>query len=203
MNTFDVISNSEMFIQIMWYISLSTTLIFLIQTLIVFFGGDHDSYPNIDNTDMNWDHNFDYNYDRAQNDTGASFQWFTFRNLIAFLMFFSWGTIGAYQYGYTIAIVIGLILGIGMTVIITFLYYLIGKLQTNNIPKIESIVGKSATVYLRIPKKGSGAGKINVTLNGSLQTIDAESADDNYSTGASVKVIGIKDGRIAIVSKDV
>lgn len=199
----ETINNSSTFMQIAWYTAFITTFIFLIQAGMTFFGGDLDHDIDV-NTDIDTDINTDIDVehpDNAQRDTGFTSQWFTFRNLVTFLMFFAWGTIAGHDYklSQTLSVLVGLGSGLFMVFITTMLYTLMKKLQTNNVPTLNSIIGKTATVYLRIPK--GGAGKITVTANGSLQTIGAITDGDSIKTGETVTVVRLLDESTAVVSK--
>jgi hypothetical protein len=200
----ETINNSGIFMQIAWYTALITTFIFLIQAGMTFFGGDLDHGADINTIDTDVSSDVDVHaddIDNAQNDTGFTIQWFTFRNLITLLMFFAWGTIAGndYNLSQTASVLLGLGLGLLMVFITTLLYAFMKRLQTNNIPNLKSIVGKTATVYLRIPK--GGAGKITVTANGSLQTISAITEGDSLKTGETVTVVRLLDESTAVVSK--
>src|SRR5574339_239888 len=76
-------NNLDPFIKVFWFIAIPTSVIFLIQTIMTFAGVDsHDGLSA------------DFDSDLQHGDT--PFQLFTFRNLINFLLGFSWTGISFY-----------------------------------------------------------------------------------------------------------
>lgn len=63
----------------------------------------------------------------------------------------------------------------------------------------ETAVGKTANVYMTIPAKGEGRGKIQVTVSGRLKTLDAISAGDRIAEFSSVTVLSVRDDGTFIV----
>ena len=54
-------------------------------------------------------------------------------------------------------------------------------------------VGKTASVYMTIPKKGDGAGKIQVSVSGRRKTMDAISSGPRIKEFKSVTVLSVRD----------
>jgi len=63
----------------------------------------------------------------------------------------------------------------------------------------QTAVGKTASVYMTIPAKGSGRGKIQVAVSGRLKTMDAISSGPKLSEFSSVTVVSVRDDGIFIV----
>ena len=74
------------------------------------------------------------------------------------------------------------------------------KLERNGAYKITDCLGKQCDVYLRIPAKGEGKGKVQISIKGSIHELDAISDGEQLSTGTRVNVISIE-GNTLIVSK--
>lgn len=157
--------------------------------ILTLVGGDAD-------TEMEMETEADFDTDNAQNDTGHSFQFFTIRNLFVFLAFFGWAGIEATNQGVgnVGAGFIGAGAGLVMVFVVAVLFWLMSKFTTNNKPRMETLVGKDASVYLTIPKAGKGRGKINVEFNGALQTLDAVSNGKEIKTGSQCKVVALQGG---------
>jgi hypothetical protein len=65
--------------------------------------------------------------------------------------------------------------------------------------KIDSAVGKTATVYLRIPAKKGGAGKVQVNVQG-LKTLDAmTNHTEDIKSGSLVKIVSVEAGDVLMV----
>jgi membrane protein implicated in regulation of membrane protease activity len=73
------------------------------------------------------------------------------------------------------------------------------KLAENNSFKISNTLNKTAQVYLTIPGKKQGKGKIMISVNGAYHELDAMTASDSIPSGAVVKVIKIENNNILIV----
>jgi len=73
----EFLNGLDPFLQVLWYIAIPVSLIFVIQSIMTFIG--------IDGLEAD----FDGSFDGAQ----APFQLFSFRNLINFLLGFSWAGI--------------------------------------------------------------------------------------------------------------
>ena len=60
-------------------------------------------------------------------------------------------------------------------------------------------VGRTANVYMSIPEKGAGKGKIQVSVSGRLKTMDAVSNGPRIGEFSSVKVLSVRDDGTFIV----
>lgn len=62
-------------------------------------------------------------------------------------------------------------------------------------------VGRTANVYMAIPAKGEGRGKIQVSVSGRLKTMDAISAGDRIDEFQSVTVLSVRDDGTFLVEQ--
>ncbi len=91
--------------------------------------------------------------------------------------------------------------GIAMMFLMASIYYFMGKLTETGNVKMESAVGKTATVYLFIPPKRSATGKVQLQLQG-FQTLNAMTDDEEQiPTGSVVQVVGVLNDEILIVKR--
>ncbi|MDJ0938136.1 MAG: hypothetical protein QNJ00_00095 [Woeseiaceae bacterium] len=60
-------------------------------------------------------------------------------------------------------------------------------------------IGKTANVYMSIPEKGDGRGKIQVSVSGRLKTMDAISTGPKIAEFTSVTVLSVRDDGTFIV----
>ena len=63
----------------------------------------------------------------------------------------------------------------------------------------DTAIGKTATVYMSIPAKGDGRGKIQVSVSGRLKTMDAISTGDRIPAFKSVTVLSVRDDGAFVV----
>ena len=149
----------EPLLKAFWYIALPVSIFFLLQTISTFIGLSGSE------TDA----------DSHDGDGDMPFELFTLRNLINFLLGFSWTGISFYQSveNKTILIGISVLVGLLFVGIFFFLIKQILKLSEDNSFKIENTINKTAEVYLTIPEAKSGKGKIQISVNGSFHELDA------------------------------
>lgn len=99
-----------------------------------------------------------------------------------------------------ITILGGTLAGLAMTAITGVIFSQMKRLQTEGTIKIENTIGSDGTVYLTIPKNGTG--QVQVIAQGSLKIFDAISADKNpIATGEKVRITGVASGNTLIVEK--
>ena len=79
----EILENLDPLLKMFWYVAIPTSLIFIIQTIMTFVGADAT-----DGIDADFDGDFD--------GSDAPFQLFSLRNLINFLLGFSWTGISFY-----------------------------------------------------------------------------------------------------------
>ena len=63
------------------------------------------------------------------------------------------------------------------------------KLESDRTPLIEETIGEQATVYLTIPARQTGVGKVHVSLRGRLVELAASTRNGAIPTGSRVTVV--------------
>jgi hypothetical protein len=171
-----------------WYVAIPTSLIFIFQTILTFVGADATDGLDAD---------FDGDFDGAD----APFQLFSFRNLINFLLGFSWSGISFYASIQNKMGLVVLSLSVGLLFVFVFFTIIqqIQKLAENNSFKIANTLHKTAEVYLSIPAKKSGKGKVMISVNGAYHELDAMTENDLIASNTLVKVVKIENDNILIV----
>jgi hypothetical protein len=142
---------------------------------------------------------FDSNLDSGD----APFQLFSLRNLINFLLGFSWSGIALFDTIPNTAFLIFVSFTIGVSFIYGFFLIIkqILKLGEDNSFQYEMAIGKLADVYLRIPGKMSGKGKVMISVNGSSRELSAMTQDEDEIPSGLVVRIKQADGDVLIVEK--
>ena len=128
----------------------------------------------------------------------------SFRVIVAASAFF--GVIGLWAdsanlspiYSFSAALLGGLVAGVAVGFIIGF----INKLQSSGNVKLESAVGKTATVYIPIPENKTNTGKVQLSIQGRIDELEAMTPGPALPFGATVVIKEIVDGRIAIVEAE-
>lgn len=186
----EFLAEMEPSLRALWYIALPTSMIFLLQTILTFMGSDSGDGVNAD---------FDGNLEGAE----APFQLFTLRNLINFLLGFSWTGITFYGAipNYTVLILLSTLVGLGFVWLFFIIIKQITKLAEDNTFKLEQAIHKTGSVYLSIPAQKSGTGKISISVKGSQKELSAITPGDRIETGSAIKVVGVEGGNLLIVEK--
>lgn len=173
-----------------WIVAIVASLIFLVQTILTFIGGDSSTGLEAD---------FDGDLDHVD----APFQLFTLRNLINFLLGFGWTGVAFYSSISSKTLLIVLAIGVGILFVFLFFFLIsqILKLTEDNTFNINNLLGKTGEVYLTIPSNKSGMGKVQISWQGSNHELQAMTkSDEDISSGSVVKVDEIQN-QILMVSK--
>ena len=175
-----------------WYVAIPTSLIFIIQTVMSFIG--IDGGDGMDALDVD----ADFDTDSGGDDIGS---WFSIKNMINFLLGFSWTGISFYT---TIANTILLILlsvavGVGFVWLFFVVMKQMMKLGEDNSFKPAHTLFQTAEVYLPIPGNKEGKGKVLVSVKGSSRELDAITLNQPISAGESVKVVALENEDLLIV----
>lgn len=160
----------------------AATIILVIQIILMLIGIGGDA-----------DGNFEVS-ESADTDAGGDVALFTVKGIIAFFSVGSWIGFGMSRAGIHIAIVIvtAFLSGAAALFGVGFLLRAMMKLQSNGNINLKNAVGLTARVYLTIPPKNKGLGKINLTLQ--ERYIEAEAvteSDTAIPTGEAVRITGV------------
>uniref|UniRef100_UPI004026EEAB hypothetical protein n=1 Tax=Candidatus Cryptobacteroides bacterium TaxID=3085639 RepID=UPI004026EEAB len=165
--------------QVLWAITLSASLIFVIQTVMTFLGlGDHDADFDLDTSDGSFD-------------ADPSMNLLTFRNLVNFCMGFGWTAVLMHEkiLSNALLIIVSVIVGILLVTVVMWIFkWLSGMQQTGNIDVHKSAVGCEGKVYLTIPGERKGEGKVQITINNAVREYDAVTDGETIPTGKAIKV---------------
>lgn len=177
--------------RIYWIVAFPSTLLFVIQLVITFIGGDADS-------DIDADH------DGTLDSDSGGLHIFTFKNLVAFFTLFAWSGLACIEGGYslTIILIVSIVTGAIMMIIMASLFYYISKFTYSGTMDFKNAIGESGSVYLSIPEKKTGTGKVQVKVQGQLRTLDAMTEDSEIiKTGSLIEVADIVNENILLVKR--
>lgn len=178
------------FEQTYWIIALIGSLIFIILLVMTFSGGDMDSDMAADGTDFEAD------------DGGVGFQFFTFKNLIAFFTIFGWTGIVCIGYDLSsgVTIIISVIAGLLMMVATSSLFFFMQRLTEDGSLKMKNALGQIGEVYLPIGANRTKTGKVQIRVQGSLRELEALTDEEkDLPTGTVVKVKEIVSTELLLV----
>jgi hypothetical protein len=176
------------FEQTYWLITGISTLIFLFVLISTFAGFDSDDIGDVDA--------------EVDSDTGAGFQFFTFKNLVAFFTIFGWSGISSMDAGNskTVTIIISIICGLLMMTVMASMFYYISKLASSGTLKVKNALNAIGEVYLTVGANRSSIGKVQVKVQGALRELDAlTDSNIDLTQGNVIKVIEVTDNGILII----
>jgi hypothetical protein len=186
----EFLENLEPLLKSFWFIAIPASLIFIIQTIMTFVGTDAADGLAAD-------------FDGDLSGSEAPFQLFSLRNLVNFLLGFSWMGISFYNIvtNKPLLVVLSLVVGILFVYLFFIIIKQLQKLAEDNSFKIANTLNKTAEVYLTIPENKKGKGKIMVSVNGAFHELDAMTEKDKIQSGSVVKIVKIETNNILIVEK--
>ena len=150
--------------KILWCVTLSATLIFIIQSILTFVGADTGGDFDLD-VDTSMDGS-----DLSNIDGGSNL--YTFRNFVNFFMGFGWTAILLQNSVKSTALLVLLaaLVGVALVAVVMWLFkWLAGMQQSGNINLQKSAAGCEGKVYLTIPALRQGEGKVQITISGAVR----------------------------------
>jgi membrane protein implicated in regulation of membrane protease activity len=187
-------SGLPMLAQILWIIAIPGTILFLIQLVLTFVGGDADAHAGLSH---------DASFDHPDQDFGHHF--FTVKNLIAFFTIFAWSGLGcvAGELGTFLTLFISLFLGLLMMVVMATLFYFMTKLTDSGTLDMKNAIGQIGEVYFTIPAKKAGTGQVQVKVQGTLRTLDAMTTEtEEIKSRTMIEVVDVLGENILLVRRN-
>ncbi|MBR4111660.1 MAG: hypothetical protein IKK53_01360 [Ruminiclostridium sp.] len=206
----------DLFTQILYCVSIPSTLILLIQTVLIIMGfGDGGPDVNLsdtsgidlpdcdcgmcDVTDVS-----DVGGDIVNPADIGAMHLFTFQGIVTFLCVFSWASILIYMGCglIPVALIVGFVLGAAAMFGVAKIIQLMGRLAQNGNIVARKFLGETGTVYIPIPANAKGTGKINIALGERYVEFEAiTEGTEELVSGEAVRVTDIRSENILVVEK--
>lgn len=176
-------------LRIFWGIAIFASIVFVIQTAMSFLG-----VADIDSGDAD----VDFSTDTDSLDDAGSMHLLSIRNIFYFLLGFGWTGVSLWNTieNRILLAAAAVLVGCSFVALFLWLFRQMMKLQSNGAFDINDSVGKVCDVYLRIPAEAQGLGKVQISLGGSVQELDARSAGAQIPSGAKVRVLRVIDKKV-------
>lgn len=186
--------------QIFYCIAVPSTLLLLIQTIMMLVGLGDDAASDIGDVDVSdadvSDGVFgDNEITEIPDDFGLEgLRILTVKGIISFLVVFSWvgivlESVGAQLF---ITIPVSAVCGLATMLLLAFLMRAVMKLRSDGNIDTKNAIGTSGKVYLTIPPARSGEGKVQLLLQGSFVELGAVTDDETaIPTGSEIVVVGV------------
>lgn len=126
-------------------------------------------------------------------DGDAFVKLFTFKSIVAFLTFFGLSGLASERAGLPDAgaLAISLLAGAAALFGVAWLMKALAKLQSRGNLRLEHAIGLHGKVYLRVPPRGEGIGKVTLAMQGRTVELKAISLGPELPTGAPVRVVAL------------
>ncbi len=174
--------------QTYWAIALLASVALMIVFIMTFLGGEGDMDSDVS--------------DFEADDGGVGFQFFTFKNFVAFLTMFGWTGVACLDNGMsnTSTAFFSALAGLVMMAITSALFFWIAKLADSGTLKMKNAIGLIGEVYLPIGANRSSMGKVQIAVQGSLRELSAMTDNNEIiPSGTLVKVLDVVSAEILLV----
>lgn len=134
----------------------------------------------------------------------AGLKLFTLRGIVAFLAVCGWGGLWLLRMGMhpIAAVFLAVAMGFWAMLLMALFLRVALKLQHDGTLDFRNALGKAGTVYLTIPAKRAGPGKVHVVVQDQLQELDAVTDEtEPLPTGTEVVVVGLSGGNTLVVCR--
>ena len=182
--------------KLLWGVTLTATLVFIIQTVMTFLGADADGDFDVD-VDASMD-----GTDLSNIEGGSNL--YTFRNFVNFFLGFGWTAIllqnSVKSTG--LRILLAVLVGVALVIAVMYLFkWLSSMQQSGNINVYKAAVGCQGKCYLVIPGERAGEGKVQITIQGAVREYNAVTDGDTIKTGTPIKVVETIDANTLLVEE--
>lgn len=192
----------EPMMQVLWAITLSASLVFVIQTIMTFLGAGSEGDFDI-NTDADAPADIpDSDVNAAEMGTGTNL--LTFRNLVNFLLGFGWSSVLLRESisSTTVLMIVSILIGVALVALVMLIFkWLAGMQQAGNINLYKSAIDCQGKVYLSIPEARKGTGKVQITINGAVREYSAVTDGEALPTGTDIRVVDVVNANTVLVEE--
>ena len=187
----------SLIMKILWVVTLTASLIFVVQSILTFIGADADADFDLD-VDTSADGS-----DLSNIEGGANL--YTFRNFVNFCLGFGWSAI-LLQDGISspvLLIFVSALIGAALVAAVMYLFKWLSSMQQSGTINVQAqAAGCEGKVYLTIPAARAGAGKVQITIAGSVREYDAlTESEAALKTGTSIRVVDALDAHTVLVEE--
>lgn len=182
---------------IYWASTIIGGTLFILRLIILFAGGDLGEQGADSSLDAGGDV-----LSGNQVDADVSFQLLSVQGLTSFFMMFGLVGLALLKAGLPVLVTVigGMVAGLVTVAVTGLIFTQMRRLQTEGTINIQNTIGTDGSVYLTIPKNGTG--QVQIIAQGSLKIFDAVSRNRNMiATGEKVQVVGVAGGNTLIVEK--
>jgi hypothetical protein len=115
------------------------------------------------------------------------------RAITSALLFFGLGGLTAHYYGADELAAFGIAVGAGIATLyaVALMMKMVAQLKHDGTARVERSLGRTGTVYLRVPAARTGSGKVHLMLQNRTVEYQAVTVGAELPTGAPVRVVAV------------
>lgn len=177
----------ELIQQIFALIAIPSTLIMVIQTVMLVIGMDNEADMDIDD---------------VPETMGDGLTLFSVRGIVTMLAVTGWCAVALVDSGMSdvLSVIVSVVLGFLALVGMAYLMRAVYRLQASGNMDVGNAVGKVAQVYIPIAADAEKTGKVTMTLHGKYCEFDAlTTASETLKTGSYVRVVAVDGAGVLVV----
>lgn len=177
----------ELIQQIFALIAIPSTLIMVIQTVMLVIGMYNEADMDIDD---------------VPETMGDGLTLFSVRGIVTMLAVTGWCAVALVDSGMSdvLSVIISVVLGFLALVGMAYLMRAVYRLQASGNMDVGNAVGKVAQVYIPIAADAEKTGKVTMTLHGKYCEFDAlTTASETLKTGSYVRVVAVDGAGVLVV----
>ena len=188
-------NNLDLFARVYACIAIPSTLILIVQTVMLLFGlgGGEESGIDLDGDGVP---------DTPGMEGSDGMSLFTVRGVMGFLTVGGWSGLALYASGVSrpLTILLSVLCGAAALLAIGYMMRAAMKLQSSGNIQFGTAIGKTGRVYIPIPPSASGSGKITLTLQERFLEAEAvTTAARRLTTGEAVRIVSVNESGILVV----
>lgn len=167
-------------LQVFWFIAIIFSILFFIQFVLLVIGLESD-------TDTGFEHVGE------SSSFEQEFSALSGRSIIAFFTFFGWTgvlTMGN-QLSVWLAVLLSTLVGLAAMFIVAYLMFKFAQLEQSGTLNLYHALDQPGEVYLTVPPRQSGRGKVTLMIDGRVREMDAMTDGDALKTGTKIRVTEI------------
>ena len=179
--------------QIFACIAIPSTVIVLIQTVLLLIGIGDDSGSE----------GADFDEDGVPDGgDGDGLTLFTVRGITTMLAVTGWSGMALLETALPdiVSVILSVLFGVAMLFLMAYIMKLVSKLQASGNIDVENAIGKVAQVYIPIAPSGSGFGKVTMTVQEKFCEFNAiTTAGYTLKTGLYVRIVAVDESGTLVV----
>ncbi len=163
---------------IYFYCSVVGGFILVVQTLLLLVGGDSDVEAEIGD---------------VADGADAFLAVLSFKTIVAFLTFFGLTGMACLQGGFSgyITAIFAFLAGSTALYLVAWMMRTLSRLQSRGNLDLQNAIGQQGKVYLRVPPKQSGTGRVILNVQGRRVECQAVTTGPELITGTQVIVLAV------------